>query len=139
MTGVLVVDDDPDIRTLLQIALERDGHVVDAAESGTAGLAALRRTPGERPVVILDVQMPDRDGWEVLGEIRQDEALRDVAVILCTVKASTADLERGWHAGADAYLTKPFDIAAVSAEVAALAQLSPEERTRRRERPRPIL
>ena len=70
---VLVVDDDADIRTLLQIALERDGHHVDAASGGTAGLAALREPERERPVVILDVQMPYVDGWQVLGEIRGDE------------------------------------------------------------------
>jgi CheY-like chemotaxis protein len=132
MTDVFVVDDDPDIRTLLQIALERDGHVVAAAPNGTAGLAALREDPGRARVVILDVQMPDLDGWQVLGEIRRDESLRDLAVILCTVKASPDDLERGWRTGCDAYLTKPFDIAAISNEVTSLASLSPDERRARR-------
>ena len=127
MPSVLVVDDDPDIRMLLQIALERDGHDVEGAPGGTAGLAALR-TPGRaRPVVILDVQMPDLDGWQVLGEIRADAALRGTPVILCTVKASAIDLNRGWEAGCDAYLTKPFDIADMSSEVAILATLTPEE------------
>ena len=135
MSAVLVVDDDADIRTLLQIALERDGHRVEAASGGTAGLAALRAPGRERPVVILDVQMPDLDGWQVLGEIRGDEHLRDTPVILCTVKASPSDLSRGWEAGCDAYLTKPFDITAMSDEVAALAGLNAEELAiRRRER-----
>ena len=83
-------------------------------------------------MVILDVQMPDLDGWQVLGEIRADEALRDLAVILCTVKASPSDLTRGWEAGCDAYITKPFDIGEMSVEVACLAALTPEELTRRR-------
>ena len=132
MSAVLVVDDDPDIRTLLQIALERDGHQVEGAPGGNAGLAALR-TPGrERPVVILDVQMPDLDGWQVLGEIRADEALRDTPVILCTVKASASDLSRGWEIGCDAYVTKPFDIEVMSSEVTSLAELTPEELVRRR-------
>jgi DNA-binding response OmpR family regulator len=133
MSAVLVVDDDPDIRTLLTIALERDGHQVEGAAGGTAGLAALRQPGRERPVVILDVQMPDLDGWEVLTEIRGDEELRDTPVILCTVKASAADLTRGWDVGCDAYVTKPFDINDMSSEVAALADLSPAELTRRRQ------
>jgi CheY-like chemotaxis protein len=132
MTDVLVVDDDPDIRTLLQIALEHDGHRVEAAASGTEGLAALRETVADRPVVVLDVQMPDLDGWQVLDQIREDEALRDLPVILCTVKASFDDLDRGWKAGCDGYLTKPFDIATVSAEVAALSAMTRDELTRRR-------
>jgi CheY-like chemotaxis protein len=132
MSSVLVVDDDPDIRMLLQIALERDGHDVECAQGGTAGLAALH-TPGRaRPVVILDVQMPDLDGWQVLRQIRADEALRDTPVILCTVKASASDLNRGWESGCDAYLTKPFDIADMSSEVAILAELTPEELVVRR-------
>jgi DNA-binding response OmpR family regulator len=132
MSSVLVVDDDADIRTLLQIALERDGHLVEAAPGGTAGLAALRAAGRDRPVVILDVQMPDLDGWHVLGEIRADEDLRDTPVILCTVKASPADLSRGWEIGCDAYLTKPFDIEEMANEVAALAGLTADELTQRR-------
>ena len=59
--------------------------------------------------------------------------LRDLPVILCTVKSSPADLSRGWGAGCDAYLTKPFDIAEMSDEVACLAALSPAELVRRRQ------
>ncbi len=127
MSQVLVVDDDPDIRTLLQIALERDGHSVEVAEGGTDGLAALRAWGKGRPVVILDVQMPDLDGWQVLATIREDATLRDLPVILCTVRAGAADLTRGWLAGCDAYLPKPFDIAHMSTEVATLAG-TPERR-----------
>ncbi len=133
MADVLVVDDDPDIRSLLQIALERDGHDVDTAPGGTAGLEALRNRPDRRPVVILDVQMPDLDGWQVLTEIRRDEALRDLAVILCTVRAGAADLSRGWLTGCDGYVPKPFDIADMSTHVADLATTSPEELQRRRD------
>jgi DNA-binding response OmpR family regulator len=139
VTDVFVVDDDPDIRALLQIALERDGHRVDAAPNGTAGLAALRERRAGPPVVILDVQMPDLDGWQVLGEIRRDDSLRDLAVILCTVKASPDDLERGWRTGCDAYLTKPFDISAISNEVSSLASLTADERRARRDARRPGL
>ena len=137
MSAVLVIDDDPDIRTLLQIALERDGHRVVGAPGGTAGLAALRDPAAERPVVILDVQMPDLDGWQVLGEIRRDEALRDTPVILCTVKSSATDLSRGWEVGCDAYLTKPFDIEEMSTEVATLAMLTADELLERRRTRRP--
>jgi CheY-like chemotaxis protein len=133
MPDVLVVDDDPDIRTLLQIALERDGHAVEVAEGGTDGLAALREGGRGRPVVILDVQMPDLDGWQVLAMIREDPDLRDLPVILCTVRAAGADLTRGWLAGCDAYLPKPFDIADMASEVAALAGTPSDELQRRRD------
>ena len=83
---------------------------------------------------MLDVQMPDLDGWQVLEAIRRDDSLRDTAVMLCTVRASAEDLHRGWVAGCDAYQPKPFDIAAVSAQVAALAATPVDELSRLRRR-----
>lgn len=137
MAHVLVVDDDPDIRTLLELVLSLEGHTVATASGGGPALAALRSRDLHRraPVVVLDVQMPDLDGWEVLEAMRADDALRDVPVMMCTVRASADDLARGWAAGCDAYQSKPFDLATISAEIRALAAATPEElRRRRRER-----
>jgi len=134
MARVLVVDDDADIRSLLELALGLHGHVVDSVSGGSPALAALRGELGEqRPVVVLDVQMPDLDGWHVLAAIRADVALRDLPVVLCTVRAGPADLERGWTTGCDAYLPKPFDISTIGALVSDLAGTPPEELRRLRE------
>lgn len=73
-------------------------------------------------MVILDVQMPDLDGWQVLEAIRSDDSLDGIPVMLCTVRASPEDLHRGWLAGCDAYVSKPFDLASVSRDVTALAE-----------------
>jgi CheY-like chemotaxis protein len=134
MASVLVIDDDADIRSLLRLALSLDGHEVRTAANGAEGLTRLREAglAGEAPVVVLDVQMPDMDGWQVLEAIRSDELVRDVAVVLCTVKAGAADLSRGWELGCDAYQSKPFDISAVSREVSELEALPVAERWRRR-------
>ena len=137
MADVLVVDDDDDIRMLLELALSLEGHTVATASGGGPALEALRGGDLSRgmPVVVLDVQMPDLDGWQVLEAMRADEALCDVPVMLCTVRASAADLARGWAAGCDAYQNKPFDLASISAEIGELASASSEElRQRRRQR-----
>jgi DNA-binding response OmpR family regulator len=106
---VLAVDDDPIILRLLQLNLELEGHEVVTAADGSAGLEAIRR---ERPeVVLLDVMMPNMDGFRVCAEVRAD-ADPDVAatpIVFLSAKAQKADLRSGMDAGADAYITKPFD------------------------------
>ena len=99
----LVVDDDPDIRALLRELLERAGHdVVDAPD----GRQALRRFFETRPdLVILDVTMPEIDGWQTLDRIRE---LSDVPVMMLTARAAELERVRGLRGGADDYVTKPF-------------------------------
>jgi DNA-binding response OmpR family regulator len=103
MTCVLVVDDEGDIRGLLQELLHRAGHDVVEAPDGNE---ALKRFYANQPdLVILDVQMPGLDGWGVLDRIRE---LSDVPVIMLTARAEELDKVRGLRAGADDYVTKPF-------------------------------
>lgn len=113
---VLVVDDQDDVRALLRVTLESAGYEVDQAPSGEAALLALteRPMPG---LVVLDLQMPDIDGWDVLRQIRENPRTADVRVLTCTVKASAADAERAWRLGCDGYLTKPFGLDALICEV----------------------
>src|ERR1043166_7110424 len=103
MSRVLVVDDENDIRGLVQELLQRAGHEVVEAPDGNE---ALKRFYAEQPdLVILDVQMPGLDGWGVLERIRE---LSDVPVIMLTARAEELDKVRGLRGGADDYVTKPF-------------------------------
>jgi DNA-binding response OmpR family regulator len=106
MKTVLVADDQPHIVRLIQVNLEKVGYrVVTAAD----GLEALRKVREEIPdLVILDVIMPHKDGFEVLREIKRDPRLADVPVIMLTVKTQNADIVEGLREGAEMYLPKPF-------------------------------
>jgi two-component system, OmpR family, response regulator len=115
---VMVVDDDPDIRQLVVELLRLSGYDATSAPSGVEALALLARSTDERPdLVLLDVQMPDLDGWDTLRAIRRRSELAATPVILCTVKAGPADVELGWTLGCDGYLAKPFAIAEMLHEV----------------------
>jgi len=122
---IVLIDDDPDIRMLARMAFELDGHQVGAAGNGLQGLELLRATvsAGGRPVVVLDVQMPDIDGWEVLSQIRADRALDGIPVVMCTVRAGALDRARGYGQGADAYEAKPFDLDQLLGTVRRLAAM----------------
>jgi DNA-binding response OmpR family regulator len=112
---VLVVDDDEDIRALVRALLERAGYSVDEAESGRA---ALRNLFASAPaLVILDVTMPDLDGYQTLERIRD---LSDVPVIMLTARTQELEKVRGLSAGADDYVAKPFGRQELLARVQAL-------------------
>jgi DNA-binding response OmpR family regulator len=100
---ILVVDDDADIRGLVRELLERQGYGVDEASNGRDGLRAFYASPPD--LVILDVSMPELDGWETLERIRD---LSDVPVAMLTARAGELEKVRGLKAGADDYITKPF-------------------------------
>jgi CheY-like chemotaxis protein len=105
----LVVDDAPDIRLLADLVLSMAGFSVSAAASGSEALRKL--AGGELPdIVLLDVQMPDVDGWETLSRVRSDPRTANLPVVLCTVKGLPEDTLKGWSLGCDGYLSKPFDI-----------------------------
>jgi CheY-like chemotaxis protein len=109
MPTALLVDDQVDVRFLMRIALESAGFETIEAGSGPDALAALAH--GARPdLVVLDVQMPEMDGWTTLEAIRGDPATAALPVLMCSVKARPEDVQRGCDAGCDGYLTKPFDV-----------------------------
>lgn len=104
--SVLVVDDQPHIVRLIQVNLEKEGFQVVTAGDGVEGLRKAREI---RPdLVILDVIMPRKDGFEVLRELKSDRELADVPVIMLTVKTHNADIVEGLKEGAELYLPKPF-------------------------------
>jgi DNA-binding response OmpR family regulator len=112
---VLVADDDDDILLLVTTRLRRDGFDVVSASNGNEALALAReRKPA---LAVLDIGMPGLDGLEVLEQIRADEELRGTLVLLLTAKAQESDVRRGYEAGADAYVRKPFSPAELSTRV----------------------
>jgi DNA-binding response OmpR family regulator len=103
---VLCADDDEDILSLVSLRLQRAGfQVATAADGEEAVLIARSRRPA---LAVLDVMMPKRTGYEVLAELRGDEALRGMKVILLSARVQEGDIAQGMDAGADAYLAKPF-------------------------------
>ena len=105
---VLVADDDPDILDLLTLNLECHGYQVYAASDGEeARQMALTVVPD---LIVLDVMMPKLDGLEVLAILKAHPETRDIPVVMLTAKASDSDVWQGWQAGADYYITKPFDL-----------------------------
>ncbi len=115
MRRVLVVDDEPHIRTVLRGYLQADGFEVAEAADGAAALAAMRDQPPD--LVLLDVMMPGIDGLEVLRQLR---TFSDAYVILVTARAEEVDKLVGLGVGADDYVTKPFSPREVTARVKAV-------------------
>ncbi len=106
MPSVVIADDDPDICDLVRFKLERTGFTVVATADGRAALAAVKEHAPD--LVVLDVMMPGLTGIEVCRELRLDAGTRATPVILLTARAQEADVERGFEAGADDYIVKPF-------------------------------
>jgi two-component system phosphate regulon response regulator PhoB len=103
---VLVVDDEPDIVALVAYHLVKAGYRVSTASSGPDAVAQAK---SDKPsMLVLDLMLPGMSGFEVLEQLRADEATRDVAVLLLTARKDEPDRIRGLSLGADDYLTKPF-------------------------------
>ena len=117
---ILVVDDDPVIQKLLRVNFEMDGYTVDVAGDGEEGLKRARS--GNPDLVVLDVMMPKMDGLQVAAALRADEATRSIPIIMLSAKAQELDMRAGGQAGADLYLTKPFDPLELLEQVAALTK-----------------
>jgi DNA-binding response OmpR family regulator len=104
---VLVVDDDPVILRLLEVNFEMEGFVVRTAGDGVEGLEAAR---AEQPdVIVSDVMMPRMNGLELCKGLKDDPATASIPVILLSAKAQATDIRAGIDAGADDYVTKPFE------------------------------
>jgi len=103
---VLIVDDEPNIVISLEFLMKREGFAVAVARDGEEGLAAIRA--GRPDLVVLDVMMPRRNGYEVLAAVRADPSLAGVRILMLTAKGRPAESEKGLELGADAYMPKPF-------------------------------
>ena len=107
MAEVLIVDDDPDIRGMLAFALEDAGFRVREAGDGLQALSSLEEKAPD--CMVLDLMMPNVDGFGVLRGKRQKGLAPSTRVLILTCKTAERDFVRGWELGADEYLTKPFD------------------------------
>jgi two-component system alkaline phosphatase synthesis response regulator PhoP/two-component system response regulator VicR len=104
---ILAVDDERHIVRLVQINLVKEGYEVITASNGRE---ALEKAKAEKPdLVVMDVMMPEMDGFEALEKMKADPETASIPVIMLTAKAQDADVFSGWQKGADLYLTKPFN------------------------------
>jgi DNA-binding response OmpR family regulator len=115
---ILVADDDPDIRALVAYRLERAGYEVVAASDGAEALRLAFES--EPDLAVLDVMMPRIDGYGVTRGLREHARTRDTPVILLTARVQEADVARGFDAGADDYIKKPFSPQELRARVQAV-------------------
>ncbi len=116
MAVVVIAEDDRDIRELVELILDEDGHTTVTASDGLGAIEACRTSVPD--VVLLDVSMPgEMTGLEVCRRIRADETLQQVRVMLLTARAREQDVSAGYAAGADDYLVKPFNPAELTRRI----------------------
>ncbi|HEY8726690.1 MAG TPA: response regulator [Gaiellaceae bacterium] len=118
---ILIADDDEDILALVHRALSESGYEVLLARDGAAALTTAReRKPA---LALLDIAMPELDGYEVTSALKNDPATKDTIVILFTARSEASDVEKGYDVGADDYIMKPFTLKTLQSRVlAALEQ-----------------
>jgi len=123
---VLVVDDDPMVTRLVRINLELENFEVEEAWDGKTAMRMMR---DNRPdLLVLDIMMPQMDGWEILKLVREDEQLHDLPVVVLTAKVQEEDIARGWRMGADGYIVKPFNPVILADALRKVLEATPEER-----------
>ena len=103
---ILVADDEPNIVISLEYLLKREGYTVIVARDGQEALDAIVRDQPD--LVLLDVMMPKKSGFEVCQELRLNESLQHIKILMLTAKGRDTDVAKGLALGADAYMTKPF-------------------------------
>ena len=123
MTTVLIADDDEDILALVHRALSERGYEVLLARDGATALTTAReRKP---TLALLDIAMPAMDGYEVTSSLKNDPATKDTIVILFTARSEASDVEKGYEAGADDYIMKPFTLKTLHSRVLAAIERAP--------------
>lgn len=115
---VLVVDDDPNIVLSLVFLMKGAGYEVDTAANGNQALKAVDENAPD--LILLDINLPERNGFEVCQTLREDPQYQDIRILMLTAKWRDVDKEKGLALGADDYITKPFSTREVSAKVAEL-------------------
>ena len=118
MAKILVIDDDDAVNELVKINLELSGYTVISAKDGVTGFAAAKQ---EQPdLIVLDVMMPDVDGYTVAKRIRENPVIKDTPIIMLTALGMLDDKVKGFDIGVDDYLVKPFEIEELKVRVRAV-------------------
>ncbi len=115
MSRILVVEDEQHLAEGLRFNLEAEGYKVDVVETGEAALDTLRASPAGFDVVVLDVMLPGIDGFEVMSRLRQEGQF--IPTLMLTARGHPADVLKGFAAGADDYLPKPFELSILFARI----------------------
>ena len=118
MSRILVVEDEQHLAEGLRFNLEAEGYQVQVVETGEAALEALTAVPPVFDVVVLDVMLPGKDGFTVMSELRQSGQF--IPTLMLTARGHPDDILRGFAAGADDYLTKPFELSILIARISGL-------------------
>jgi two-component system phosphate regulon response regulator PhoB len=114
---ILVIEDEKDIRELIEHHLRREGYTVVSVATGEAGLEAVER---QRPaLVLLDLMLPGLDGFEVCKHLKNSEATRDIPIVMLTARSEETDIVSGLELGADDYVRKPFSMKELIARIRA--------------------
>ena len=114
-TRILLVDDDPNIRQLVNLYLEKEGFEVEMADRGDTALKLFKQSPPN--LMLLDLMLPGMDGWQVCREVRKTS---NIPIIMLTAKDETFDKVLGLELGADDYIVKPFDMKELVARIKAV-------------------
>lgn len=106
MKQILVVDDDPYILMSLEFLMKKEGFDVKVARNGTEALEIIERDVPE--LVLLDIMMPDVDGYAICRHIKSNKKLKEIKVVFLSAKSKESDIQKGYDLGASLYVTKPF-------------------------------
>ncbi len=121
MAVIIVIDDDYSIRRLIKFTLEKEHYKVITAEDALEGINTLNSRKID--LIILDIIMPDIDGYEALKVIKSSDHLKDIPVLLLTAKNEIDDMMKGFELGADEYLAKPFELTELLARIRNLLRI----------------
>lgn len=127
---VLVIDDEPDVLLLCRVNFEFAGHEVVEAPDAEAGIRAA--TESHPDIIVLDVMLPRKDGFAVLAALQSEPSTAPIPVVMLSARTQGSDQLRGYEAGVDEYVTKPFSPTRLADTVVKIAQMSEADRIRHR-------
>ncbi|MAE69579.1 MAG: two-component system response regulator [Gemmatimonadetes bacterium] len=122
---LLIVDDDRSLVDALTLYLDGFGYLIHKAYNGSAGERKARHKQPD--VIILDIMLPDKDGYEVCQRLKRHRRTKHIPIVMLSAKSSVPDIDKGFRALADAYVTKPFDPARLHAKIKKLLNAEDEE------------
>lgn len=122
MTRIALIEDDEDLGFTIKLNLEREGHRVEQFVNGQEGLLAVQQ--GGFDFLVLDLNLPDLDGFTICREVRRDRGTREMPILMLTARTGERDRVTGLELGADDYLVKPFSVRELLARVAAILRRS---------------